>query len=332
MPAHKVFVTTDASDFQLGAVLSFGKSWETARPVVFDSMTFKNAELNYPVHEKEMLAIIRALQKWRSDLVGIPFLIYTDHKMLENFDCQQDLSRRQACWMEFMSQYDCKIVYVKGEDNCMADALLHTSLEVEEVMLIPYPPEREETVAIVFSKTDDLFLCACLMTDPRTNAMDSDAVIAAMLSIAADEELLETIKAGYLEDPWCIRLWAAAILPHGIRDSEGLLYMGDWLIVPRKSNVCELLFHLAHNVLGHFGFAKQYGSLQESFYWLNMQWDLEAVYVPGCADCQRNKGMTKKLMGPLHPLPIPDQWGTLSLLTLLVRYQRTRGMIASSLS
>lgn len=54
-------MTTDTSDFQSGAVLSFGKTWETACPVAFDSITFKGAKLNYPMHEKEMLAIIRAL-------------------------------------------------------------------------------------------------------------------------------------------------------------------------------------------------------------------------------------------------------------------------------
>lgn len=94
MEVNKIFVTTDASDFRSGAVLSFGPTWETARPVAFDSMTFKGAELNYPVHEKEMLAIIRALKRWKVDLLGSPFLIYTDHKTLENFDQQKDLSRR----------------------------------------------------------------------------------------------------------------------------------------------------------------------------------------------------------------------------------------------
>jgi len=64
---QKVFLMTDASGLHSGAVLSFGKSWETAWPVAFDSMTFKGAELNYPVHKKEMLAIIHALKKWHSD-------------------------------------------------------------------------------------------------------------------------------------------------------------------------------------------------------------------------------------------------------------------------
>ena len=91
MPDHKIFVTTDTSNRCSGAVLSFGSSWETACPVAFDSMTFKNAELNYPVHEKELLAIICALKKWRVDLLGILFFIYTDHKTLEIFNVQKDL-------------------------------------------------------------------------------------------------------------------------------------------------------------------------------------------------------------------------------------------------
>lgn len=63
-PTNNIFVTTNARDFWSGAVLSFRKTWEMARPVAFDSMTFKGAKLNYPVHEKEMLAIIQALHKW----------------------------------------------------------------------------------------------------------------------------------------------------------------------------------------------------------------------------------------------------------------------------
>ena len=58
MPAYKIFVTTDASDTGSGAVLSFGPSYELARPVAYDSRLFKGAELNYLVHEKELLAII----------------------------------------------------------------------------------------------------------------------------------------------------------------------------------------------------------------------------------------------------------------------------------
>src|SRR6202522_1105084 len=123
LDSNNIFVTTDASDHCTGAVLSFGPTWETARPVAFDSSTLKDAEENYPVHEKELLAVIRAIKKWRYKLIGTPFFVYTDHKTLLNFGTQKDLSRRQARWMEYLSVYDCKFVYVRGEDNTMADAL-----------------------------------------------------------------------------------------------------------------------------------------------------------------------------------------------------------------
>ena len=55
-------------------------------------------------------------------------------------------------------------------------------------------------------------------------------------------------------------------------------------------------------------FDKSYAALRDSHYWPNMQRDLEDGYVPGCANCQRNKSPTTKPLGPLHPLPIPDGW------------------------
>jgi len=315
MPDHKIFVTTDASDLGSGAVLSFGKTWESARPVTFESMTFKGAQLNYPVHEKEMLAVIRALSKWKTDLLGVPFLIYTNHKTLENFHVQRDLSRRQARWMEFMSQYDAKIVYVKGEDNTVADALsrLPTPPDAKVNVRHAYShcPEDEEDdmVASLNAYTSDNF--AAVRTLAATGVLDEDYnSVNATFSITADKDLLEQIRKGYKDDKWVNNTLAKAKdgMP-GIQLANGLWYVGDRLIIPRVGNVRETLFRLAHDVLGHFGFDKTYGSLRGSFYWPNMRKELETAYVPGCVECQRNKSTTSKPIGPLHPLPVPDARG-----------------------
>ncbi len=109
---NKIFVTSDASDRRTGAVLSWGPTWETACPVAYDSVQLKGAQLNYPVHEKELLAIVRACKKWRSDLLGEHFQVYTDHRALENFETQKTLSRRQARWLEELSQFDMTISYI----------------------------------------------------------------------------------------------------------------------------------------------------------------------------------------------------------------------------
>lgn len=75
---NRIFVTCDASDWRTGTILSWSPTWKTAWPVAFDSMQLKDAQKNYPVHEKEMLAIVRTLKKWRSDLLGMQFIVYTD--------------------------------------------------------------------------------------------------------------------------------------------------------------------------------------------------------------------------------------------------------------
>ena len=128
---NKIFVTTDASALRTGVVLSWGPTLEEARPVAFDSMQLNDAQKRYLVHEKELLAIIWALKKWRADLLGGPISVFTDHRTLENFDTQKDLSCRQAHWQEFMNQFEMNIYYIKGKDNTVADAL--SQLPVEEL-------------------------------------------------------------------------------------------------------------------------------------------------------------------------------------------------------
>ena len=79
-----IYVTTNASDHHTGTMLSFSETWETAHPVSYDSYQLNDAEKNYPVHEKELLAIVKALKKWRSHLLGVMraifhFLILSNH-------------------------------------------------------------------------------------------------------------------------------------------------------------------------------------------------------------------------------------------------------------
>jgi hypothetical protein len=72
MDDNKLFVICDASNWHTGVALSFGPLWALTQPVTFDSMQLKGLEKIYPVHKKELLAIICTLKKWRSDLLGIP--------------------------------------------------------------------------------------------------------------------------------------------------------------------------------------------------------------------------------------------------------------------
>ena len=270
---NKIFVTCDASKRRTGAVLSFGSTWETARPVAFESRQMSKAERNYPVHEQEMLAIMRALKKWRVDLLGTHIHIRTDHKTLQNFDYQRDLSQRQARWMEYLSQYEYTITYINGEKNTVADTLSRLPDSIDE-------KELQLTTAAIFE-------------------------------VRSDPKLIQRITKGYRVDPWCSNILNN--LNRGVLDNKlnitlkhGLLFIGSWLIIPKYKHLRKHLFQLAHDNLGHFGTEKSYANLRDDYYWPNMRRDLAKGYVPGCIDCQRNKGSTSKPAGPLHPLPMPD--------------------------
>ena len=216
--------------------------------------------------------------------------------------------------MEFMSQYDVKIVYVKGEDNTVADALSRVSNETT--------PSTKGAVtagsAYAYCQGDeedmDEMMPNKLETSPLsavcTLASREPTPVCATFSITADKALLGQIKNGYKEDRWIqdTLVKAKGSVP-GIQHANGLWYVGERLIVPCIGDIRETLFRLAHDVLGHFGFDKTYAALRESYYWPNMRCDLETAYVPGCAEYQRNKASTSKPIGPLHSLPIPDQRG-----------------------
>jgi hypothetical protein len=83
------------------------------------------------------------------------------------------------------------------------------------------------------------------------------------------------IKNGYKEDPFCRKIFkdikSKMIKPaSGIVVKNGLLYLGSRLAIPRTSGLCESLFHLAHDSLGHFSGDKSYAALRNDFYWPNM--------------------------------------------------------------
>jgi hypothetical protein len=81
------------------------------------------AERNYPAHDKELLAIMHALAKWRVYLHGHPFIIYSDHATLTHLKNQPNLNPKQVRWLGKMQEFDFKIVHIPGKQNIVADTL-----------------------------------------------------------------------------------------------------------------------------------------------------------------------------------------------------------------
>jgi hypothetical protein len=89
-----ICIECDASDEGIGAVLMQG-----GHPIVFESHNLSQPERLYSIYDKEMLAIMHALTKFRKYLVGNKFVVKTDHNSLKYFLEQKDLSECQQKWV-----------------------------------------------------------------------------------------------------------------------------------------------------------------------------------------------------------------------------------------
>ncbi|MBW0587173.1 hypothetical protein O181_126888 [Austropuccinia psidii MF-1] len=124
-PSLPTIVETDASDYALGAVLS-QVSDSGKHPIEFDSLGLLSAELNYEIHDKELLGIVWALKCWRAFLLSIssPFEVLTNHSSLQYFMSSKILTLPQARWAEFLSEFHFSITYCPGPLTTLPDALL----------------------------------------------------------------------------------------------------------------------------------------------------------------------------------------------------------------
>jgi hypothetical protein len=98
------------------------KEWPTSksiteekRPIAYFREKLKGAALNYPTYDKELYALVRALETWQHYLWPKEFVIHTDHESLKHLKGQGKLNRRHAQWMEFIETFPylyfkCKVI------------------------------------------------------------------------------------------------------------------------------------------------------------------------------------------------------------------------------
>lgn len=129
----KPFVlTTDASNYAIGAVLSQGPIGKD-KPIAFASRTLAKAEENYSTIEKELLAIVWACKYFRPYLFGHKFTLYTDHQPLTYIFNMKDPSSKLVRWRLSLEEYDYDIKYRKGSQNVVADGLSRIKIESNDI-------------------------------------------------------------------------------------------------------------------------------------------------------------------------------------------------------
>lgn len=119
-PAQQFVVEVDTSDSRVGAVLSQRSPVDKKlHPCAFFSRRLTPAEQNYDVGNRELLAVVLALQEWQHWLEGAvhPFVIWTDHKNLSYLRTARRLISRQACWALFLGCSRFTLTYRPGAMN-----------------------------------------------------------------------------------------------------------------------------------------------------------------------------------------------------------------------
>ena len=209
--------------------------------------------------------------------------------------------------MEELSIYDCKFVYVQGQDNTMADALSRypsTTTSCNKIAQIaaqhPHISFNKENIVILNHsiKTNTPLTSIATLTDAHSDKLH--------IEFSIDDNTVTCLCEGYRNDPWCNKLISASCGMPNLIIKNGLWFFGECLLIPSNCGLQEQIFRLAHDTLGHFGFHKTYETIRNSYFWPNIRTDLENGYILSCIDCTRNKSTTSKPTGPLHPLPIPD--------------------------
>jgi hypothetical protein len=276
----------DASDYAVGAVL--GQRRE-GKPFViyYASRTLNNAQINYTTTEKELLAIIFALDKFRSYLIGSHTVVYSDHAAVRYLMSKQDAKPRLIRWILLLQEFNLTIKDKKGVENVVADHLSRLTNE-STIDLTP----------INDSFPDD-FLFSVDITPWYANIVNFLATgkIPTDWSSQDKKKFFTEVKKFYWDDPYLFKYCTDQIFRRCIPDDEIRS-----VIKFCHSEACG----------GHFSSKKTAAKiLQCGFYWPTIFKDSHE-FCKTCEKCQMLGSISKRNMMPLNPIiviEIFDCWG-----------------------
>lgn len=130
--AKPFHVHTDASKIAVGVMLAQNVNGKHDQPVAYASRLMNQAERNYSTTEREALAMVYAVKKFRHYLLGNKFRFMVDHHSLSYLVNQPLITGRVARWIMILMEYDFEVVFVPGKRHIVADYLSRDTNTTEE--------------------------------------------------------------------------------------------------------------------------------------------------------------------------------------------------------
>ena len=280
-PERPFEVETDASDYALGAQLGQRDDQGILHPIAFFSKKLHGAELNYQIHDKELMAIIEALKEWRPYLCGAKHQvqIYTDHKNLTYFATRQQLSQRQTRWVEFLAPYDIKINYIKGSENARADALSRRP---------DYDQEIPANMQAIFQGQPD-------------GALEITRNIRSTFKMSSDSKDLRQAQARDQQEGKKFSQHA------GWTTYNGKIYLPEEI----RTQIVKEIHETPTG--GHQGVFKTHARLTRYYDFPDSRRRTQEI-IRQCETCAKAKSSRHKPYGELQPLPVPEKpWDSVSM-------------------
>ena len=282
--ATKPFIIrTDASAYALGAVLLQGDSPAEEHPIEYASRLLSSAEKNYSTTEREALAVVWALDKFRGYIEGSEIKVASDHQPLKWLMSLKSPTGRLARWALQIQSYNLKIDYVPGKCNVVADLLSRPLCTDEETFC------ELRTIVIDLPTRPASELRTEQLKDPELKK-----IIDSFEDVNKGVDFANWTGRGYVMNQGVLYRYS----PHSeVEEAQ--------LVVPSHERENILKLHHDDPTAGHYGADGTFSRISARYYWTGMRKYI-TDYVKSCAECIRYKATNQKPAGLLQT-PVPTQ-------------------------